>query len=139
MLCLYLSSPLFSLLSSLLSPLLSALSSPLCPLFFHTLSLFSPIFLLPSFLSPGLFVPMHRISKAVQQSPSRTKKLNGKKDSLYITKKAIEAQSQIQMNTDLQVQITPITCPHKLCSNNQCMVSLILFSALSLPPRLVSR
>ena len=87
-----------SLLSSLLSPLLSALSS----FILFPFSLQSS-----SFLSPGLFVPMHRISKAVQQSPSRTKKLNGKKDSLYITNKAIEAQSQIQMNTDLQVQITP--------------------------------
>ena len=53
----------------------------------------------------GLFVPMHRISKAGQQTRERRKKARETKgrDSLAATNKAIDAQAQLQMNTDLQV------------------------------------
>lgn len=98
--------PSLFLLSSLLS-LPSPFLSSVLSLFLPSSSLNSPpssdLSLSPRSFFPGLFVPMHRISKAAHQPRERRKKLNGKKDSLYITRKAIEAQSQLQMNTDLQV------------------------------------
>ena len=53
----------------------------------------------------GLFVPMHRISKAMQQPREKRKKTKEAKgrDSLAATNKAIDAQAQLQMNTELQV------------------------------------
>ena len=57
----------------------------------------------------GLFVPMHRIGKAVHQPHERKKRTKEAKnrDSLAATNKAIDAQAQVQMNTDLQVLVTP--------------------------------
>ena len=54
----------------------------------------------------GLFVPMHRISKAVHQTRERRKKTKQSKarDSLAATNKAIDAQAELQMNTELQVR-----------------------------------
>ena len=55
----------------------------------------------------GLFVPMHRISKAAHQPHERRRKARGEmtkgRDSLTVTNKAINAQAQLQMNTELQV------------------------------------
>ena len=55
----------------------------------------------------GLFVPMHRISKAAHQPHERRRKARGEttkgRDSLTATNKAINAQAQLQMNTELQV------------------------------------
>lgn len=59
----------------------------------------------------GLFVPMHRISKAVHQPHERRRKVRGEtkgRDSLTATNKAINAQSQLQMNTELQVRISVV-------------------------------
>lgn len=56
----------------------------------------------------GLFVPMHRISKAVHQ-PHESRRRKGRggetksRDSMAATNKAINAQAQLQMNTELQV------------------------------------
>ena len=55
----------------------------------------------------GLFVPMHRISKAIHQpreKRKRTKESKGR-DSLAATNKAIDAQAQLRMNTELQVYV----------------------------------
>ncbi|XP_064382519.1 CAP-Gly domain-containing linker protein 4-like isoform X2 [Halichondria panicea] len=54
----------------------------------------------------GIFVPMHRVSKALSQPPEKKRKKKSElkaRDSLYTTNKAIEAQAQIQMNSELQV------------------------------------
>ena len=51
-------------------------------------------------------MPMHRISKALSQPPEKKRKKRSElksRDSLYITNKAIEAQGQLHMNTELQV------------------------------------
>ena len=54
----------------------------------------------------GLFVPMSRISKAGHQTREKRKKAREAKgrDSLAATNRAIDAQAQLQMNTDLQVR-----------------------------------
>ena len=49
---------------------------------------------------------MHRVSKALSQPPEKKRKKKSElkaRDSLYTTNKAIEAQAQIQMNSELQV------------------------------------
>lgn len=51
----------------------------------------------------GLFVPMHRISKEVNVSEKKKKKKMRVRDSFIITRNAIEAQSQLQMNSELEV------------------------------------
>lgn len=62
-----------------------------------------PLFL----LLPGLFVPMHRVSKAMHQAAGdRRRKAAAKRDPLLVASQAIEAQSQVQMNTELQVRGT---------------------------------
>ncbi len=57
----------------------------------------------------GIFVPMHRISKALSQPPEKKRRKKSEKlrtrDSLYTTNKAIEAQAQLQMNSELQVKV----------------------------------
>ena len=56
----------------------------------------------------GLFVPMHRVSKAVHQPHERKRKVRGEtkgRSSLSATNKAIDAQAQLQMNTELQVHV----------------------------------
>ena len=61
----------------------------------------------------GLFVPMNRISKAAVQQPrerrKRTKETKAR-DSLSATNKAIDAQAQLQMNTELQVRVIVRVC-----------------------------